>query len=56
MERFRRPKASGLKADLVFAPVLHIGARAGAPWWDMWDPKILEKMDQVAREGFFPAR
>src|SRR5689334_18888232 len=26
------------KADFAFAPVLHLGATAGAPWWDMWDP------------------
>ena len=27
-------------ADIGFAPVLHIGSTAGAPWWDMWDQKI----------------
>jgi hypothetical protein len=43
-------------ADLHFAPVLHIGARAGAPWWDMWDPEILNKMDHVAREAIVPLR
>src|SRR2546430_8723669 len=37
-------------ADLAFAPVLQIGSTAGAPWWDMWDPKIIDRMDQVARE------
>ena len=31
-------------------PVLHIGSSAGAPWWDMWDPAIVETMDAVARE------
>jgi len=31
-------------ADVVFAPVLHLGATAGAPWWDMWDPKIVGRM------------
>jgi hypothetical protein len=43
-------------ADVAFAPVLHIGATAGAPWWDMWDPKIVERMDQVARENILPLR
>ncbi len=43
-------------ADLAFTPVLHIGATAGAPWWDMWEPKIVERMDQVAREQILPLR
>jgi hypothetical protein len=42
--------------DLAFAPVLHIGATAGAPWWDMWDQKTIERMDQVAREAILPLR
>ena len=40
----------------AFAPVLHIGATAGAPWWDMWDPKLVARMDQVAREQILPLR
>ena len=43
-------------ANLAFAPVLHIGASAGAPWWDMWDQKTVERMDQVAREAILPLR
>jgi len=35
---------------MAFAPVLHMGATAGAPWWDMWDPKIVGRMEQVARD------
>ena len=42
--------------DVAFAPVLHIGSTAGAPWWDMWDPKIIDRMDQVAREQILPLR
>src|SRR6266498_3989885 len=42
--------------NVVFAPVLHIGSTAGAPWWDMWDPKIIHRMDQVAREQILPLR
>src|SRR5262249_50381983 len=42
--------------NLLFAPVLHIGSTAGAPWWDMWDPKIFDRMDQVAREKILPLR
>ena len=40
----------------MFAPVLHLGATAGAPWWDMWDPKVVERLDQVARESILPLR
>jgi hypothetical protein len=43
--------------EVAFAPVLHIGATAGAPWWDMWDPRVLQRMDEVARDprviGYF---
>jgi hypothetical protein len=41
---------------VAFAPVLHIGTTAGAPWWDMWDPKIINRMDQVARDQILPLR
>jgi hypothetical protein len=44
------------EADFVFAPVLHLGSTAGAPWWDMWDPKLFERMDQIAREHILPLR
>jgi hypothetical protein len=30
-------------------PVLHIGSTAGAPWWDMWEARNLQRMDEVAR-------
>jgi hypothetical protein len=43
-------------ADVSFAPVLHIGSTAGAPWWDMWDPKIVQRMDDVAREQILQLR
>ena len=41
---------------VAFAPVLHIGSTAGAPWWDMWDPKIIGRMDSVAREQILALR
>lgn len=44
------------EADLAFAPVLHIGATAGVPWWDMWDPKTVERMEEVARVHILPWR
>ena len=42
--------------DVAFAPVLHIGSTAGAPWWDMWDPKIVNRMEQVARDQILNLR
>jgi hypothetical protein len=42
--------------DMAIAPVLHMGATAGAPWWDMWDPKVVERLDRVAREGILAFR
>ena len=37
-------------------PVLHVGSTAGAPWWDMWDPKIIQRMDDVARGQILAVR
>jgi len=37
-------------------PVLHVGSIAGAPWWDMWDEKIIKRMEDVAREQILPVR
>lgn len=42
--------------SIAFAPVLHIASTAGAPWWDMWDPKIVARMDAVAREQILALR
>src|SRR5262249_5848528 len=42
--------------NIGFTPVLHMGSTAGAPWRDMWDPKIVERMDQVARDQILPLR
>jgi hypothetical protein len=43
-------------ADVAFTPVLHIGSTAGAPWWDMWDPKIVNRMDEVAAKQILALR
>jgi hypothetical protein len=42
--------------DVAFAPVLHIGSTAGAPWWDMWGPKITDRTEAVAREQILVLR
>jgi hypothetical protein len=41
-------KSKGM--NLPYTLVLHMGMTAGAPWWDMWDPKILGTMDSVAKK------
>jgi hypothetical protein len=37
-------------------PVLHIGSSAGAPWLDMWDAKIIRRMEEIARPQILPFR
>src|SRR5947209_3819812 len=44
------------RMDLAFAPVLYMGRSAGAPWVDMWDPKVIPTMEAVAREQILPIR
>jgi hypothetical protein len=41
-------KVPGFK--MYSAPVLAMGATAGAPWFDMWDSTVIKRMDEVARE------
>ncbi len=48
--------ARSSETNIFFAPVLHIGSTAGAPWWDMWDSKIIDRMHQVARDQILPLR
>lgn len=48
--------SQSLAPDALLTPVLHIGASAGAPWWDMWHPRVVERMDAVAREQISPFR
>jgi len=48
-------RASGAPA-LYLTPVLHIGSSAGAPWLDMWDAKIIRRMEEIARPQILPFR
>jgi hypothetical protein len=32
-------------------PVLHVGSTAGAPWFDMWDEKIIHRIEEVAQRN-----
>jgi hypothetical protein len=44
------------KMDMFLTPVLHVGSSAGAPWWDMWDPKVIRTMEDVARPQILAVR
>jgi hypothetical protein len=44
------------RMDRDFAPVLHLGASAGVPWFDMWDPSVIHTMEEVARAQILPLR
>ena len=37
-------------------PVLSLGANVGAPWFDMWDAELVERMRTIAREKMAPYR
>lgn len=43
-------------ANVAFTPVLHMGSSAGAPWLDMWDPKVIGRMEEVARDQILAVR
>jgi hypothetical protein len=42
--------------DMPYEQFIPIGMGVGAPWLDMWDPKVMAKMDQVARDAILPVR
>jgi hypothetical protein len=52
---FREAAAPGARG-VLFTPVLHIGSTVGAPWLDMWDEKLLARMDREARARILPLR
>jgi hypothetical protein len=35
-------------------PVLHLGSSSGAPWFDMWDEKIVRRVEDVAANVITP--
>jgi hypothetical protein len=37
-------------------PVLHLGSTSGAPWFDMWDEKVIRRIDEVAEKAIAPLR
>lgn len=44
------------RMDMPYTLVLHLGASSGAPWWDMWDPKIIAAMRDAAKRQILPVR
>jgi hypothetical protein len=40
--------------DLWITPVLHLGSTSGAPWFDMWDPKIIGRIEELAEQKITP--
>lgn len=41
---------------MPYALVLHIGSTSGAPWFDMWDRKVIGRMEEVAKSQILPVR
>jgi hypothetical protein len=42
--------------NLYMTPILHMGSGAAAPWVDMWDPKVVDLMDAIAKAGIEPRK
>jgi len=40
--------------DLWATPVLHLGSRSGVPWFDMWDEKVIRRIEEVAQQTIGP--
>jgi len=41
---------------MPYALVLHLGSTSGAPWFDMWDRKVIARMEEVAKSQILPVR
>jgi hypothetical protein len=37
-------------------PVLHMGSTSGAPWFDMWDEKVIRRIEEVAEQNMAATR
>ncbi|HEX2476101.1 MAG TPA: hypothetical protein VHK01_15225 [Lacipirellulaceae bacterium] len=42
--------------DWWLTPVLHMGSTSGAPWFDMWDEKVIRRIEEVAVQNIGPTR
>jgi hypothetical protein len=45
---------TSVQSGLRFMPVLHMGSTAGAPWRDIWDPKVVGEMAKLSHQGIAP--
>jgi hypothetical protein len=44
------------RMQMPYTLVLHIGSTSGAPWFDMWDRKVIGRMEEVAKNQILPVR
>ncbi len=44
------------KMTMPFTVVLHMGAQAGAPWCDMWDESVINRMEELAKNAILPVK
>src|SRR5262245_52618542 len=51
-----RTLSAAKEMALWHTPVLHMGSSAGAPWWDMWDKRVVNRMEQIARDQILQVR
>lgn len=45
-----------LSSKFWLTPVLHLGSSVGLPWYDMWDEKLLARLDQLAQDQILAVR
>jgi hypothetical protein len=48
---YRLVRSQPAHQDTWLTPVLHLGSTAGAPWFDMWNEKVLNRIHEVAVEN-----
>jgi len=47
---------SSAMMDLAITPVLGAGMEAGVPWFDLWDPGVVARVEELARERILAVR
>ena len=43
-------------SELWMTPVLNLGSQSGAPWFDMWDEKVVRRIKELAESSLVPLR
>jgi hypothetical protein len=41
---------------LWMTPAMAIGVKSGAPWFDMWDDRVISRIEELAKEAIVPLR